>query len=269
MDRSELIFLGTRGSVAASGAEFCRFGGATSCVLLRMGGRCIVLDAGTGFMDLHKVLKEEERAFSLLLSHPHVDHICGLPVSPIMFERARDIEIYAVPRGGLGPREQIERLMSPPLWPVGPEVFGPHVRFLPLEESRHIGPVKLDVMEGSHPGGCSVFRLSFEGQSLVYATDYEIDDLEHDPLVSFARGCSLLLCDGQYSQEGVLVRKGFGHSSWEQAGDLAIACGAKQLGVFHHDPSATDDTLLQAQADLQKRLPNSFFAKRGERILLP
>ena len=40
--------LGVRGTLPVHGAEFARFGGGTSSVLVRAGGATIVLDAGTG-----------------------------------------------------------------------------------------------------------------------------------------------------------------------------------------------------------------------------
>lgn len=44
----QIRLLGVRGTLPVHGPEFARFGGATSCVLVRAGGETIILDAGTG-----------------------------------------------------------------------------------------------------------------------------------------------------------------------------------------------------------------------------
>ena len=43
---ASVMILGTRGSVPVSGGDFLRYGGATTCVLVRLAGQVIVLDAG-------------------------------------------------------------------------------------------------------------------------------------------------------------------------------------------------------------------------------
>ena len=50
-----LLLLGVRGSTAAPGADFVRYGGHTSCVAVYPDGSdvpTLVLDAGTGLRDL-------------------------------------------------------------------------------------------------------------------------------------------------------------------------------------------------------------------------
>lgn len=44
----QVKLLGVRGTLPVHGPEFARFGGATSCVLVRAGGETILFDAGTG-----------------------------------------------------------------------------------------------------------------------------------------------------------------------------------------------------------------------------
>ena len=46
-----VTILGARGSMGLGGPDTLRYGGATTCVLVRMSGRAVVLDAGTGFMN--------------------------------------------------------------------------------------------------------------------------------------------------------------------------------------------------------------------------
>ncbi len=268
MDKFEVKFLGTRGSVPVHGPQYYKYGGSTSCVLLRIGGECIVLDAGSGFVLIHEHLAKEECELSLLISHPHIDHIMGLGMAHIMFDERMKVSVYGKGRCGLGVEEQIGLLMREPLWPVQPKDFKASASYYEPSASFNIGDVAIKTMEGSHPGGCTIYRLEYKSKSLVYATDYEISDDNFEALSAFAKDCDLLICDGQYAPEEMLGRRGYGHSTWDQAGEMALKCGAKMLRVFHHDCSRADEKLTEAEAKLRKGVPNSGFAARGEVIVL-
>lgn len=251
-----------------SGAEFLCYGGATTCVLVRLAGQCVVLDAGTGLLKLPAFLDSDERCVSLLLSHPHADHLLGLPMCSLLFQPDFRMELYASPRNGLGAEQQLRTLMAPPLWPVGPECFAAQLAFHDLPSRLALGEVTVEHMEGVHPGGVSLFRLTGGGRRVVFATDCTITDALLPKLTEFARNCDLLLCDGQYSEDEWPARALFGHSTWSAAARLGAACGAKQVRVIHHDPTRTDAQLDDAAEELHRIHPNCTFAKEGEEVLL-
>lgn len=261
MERTSIHYLGTRGSASVAAPQFARYGGATACLLLRMGGQHILLDGGSGLCDLPADWVPTGGKLPLLLSHPHVDHLCGIPCCPVLLTGQTTLQLYATPRDGLDARAQLTQLMSPPLWPVGPEVFSPPPSFHSITGDFSIGPVRVRVFDVEHPGGCTVFRLEHEGTSLVYATDVELSI--PSALKDFAADCTLLLCDGQYTDEELPTMSGFGHSSWQQAVTLAKACNAERLGILHHAPWRTDTQLDAAEQALQCLLPNAFFARKG------
>ncbi len=268
MDTMTLTFLGTRGTIAVEDPLLSHYGGATLCVLLFAGDACIVLDGGTGLYQLPRYLNSNIKDVHLLLSHPHVDHLCGIPSCPSFLSGNTRLHMYAAPCEGLGVRQQLGRLMSPPLWPVGPEVFHPEARFVDIEDDFSIGPVSVRLLSGAHPGGCTVFRLDYQDKSLVYATDFELALPGAERLEDFARDCTLLLCDGQYSEEELPRMRQFGHSSWMETLGLAKRCGAGRLGIIHHAPWRTDQELDDAQAIVESILPGSFFAHKGACITL-
>ena len=73
-------FWGIRGSYPTPGAETIKYGGNTSCVEIRTGGRTIILDAGTGIIPLGRELaKRKSSEMILLFSHLHHDHTQGFP----------------------------------------------------------------------------------------------------------------------------------------------------------------------------------------------
>ena len=265
---SSVTILGARGSIPVSGPDFLQYGGATTCVLVRLAGQPVVLDAGTGLLSLPPLLGEDERHLPVLLSHPHADHLLGLPMCPLTLLPDYQRDLYVAPRGGLNAAQQIRALMSPPLWPVGLERFASPPACYDLPSHLVLGPVTVDCMEGVHPGGVSLLRLTGGGKTVVFVTDCTITDHLLPKLTSFAHNCDLLLCDGQYSDAEWPSRSSFGHSTWTAAAKLGSACGAKTVRIIHHDPSHTDRFLDAAAEELIAIYPNCTFARAGETILL-
>lgn len=265
---SMVKILGARGSMACSGAAFARYGGHTTCVLVRLGGQTIVLDAGTGIMSLPEVLTPEEKHFTLLLTHPHADHLLGFPLCHTLFDSSVSADICAVKRDGLDTKAQLARYMSPPLWPITPEAMGANLTFRTLGETLTLGSVTVDAIEGVHPGGVTLLRIRGDGKSVVFVSDCTLTDELFPVLTDFARDCDLLLCDGQYSDEEWAMYSDYGHSRWTDAAKLGMACGAKALRVIHHDPCHTDEILDRAQDEIRTICPAGTFAYDGEEIPL-
>jgi phosphoribosyl 1,2-cyclic phosphodiesterase len=265
---SSVFLLGTRGSVPVCRQDSLKYGGATLCIFMRLAGQPVVLDAGTGLLDLPPILKQDETDLPLLLSHPHADHLLGLPMCPILFDPQYKLRIYGADRNGLSVEKQIQSLMSPPLWPVSPQQLGATVTFHPTEPSFDLGAIHVDTLEGIHPGGVTLFRLTGDGKTVVYMTDCTLTESFFPKAVEFARDCDLLLCDGQYSKTEWTERSHFGHSTWTAAAQLAAAAHAKQARIIHHDPFRTDAELDAAAKGLTNIHPGCAFARAGEEITL-
>ncbi len=257
--------LGTRGSVPVSAPAFARYGGSTSCYFVRLAGQPIVLDAGTGILSLPAALGPGEQRLPLLLTHPHADHLLGLPMCKLLFDPACRIDFYAARRGDYDAAAQFCRLMSPPLWPVGPNDLSADIRFYELPEEMALGPVRVRSMEGVHPGGVSLLRLDGGGKSVTLVTDCTLTAALRPAAAEFARDCDLLLCDGQYRPEEWAVRSAFGHNTWEMAAEFGRLCGVGQTRVVHHDPCRTDEELDAAAGGLGQ---GCAFAYEGEEIFL-
>src|ERR1041384_4978724 len=72
-------FLGVRGSIPVPGPHTTA-GGNTACVEVAAGDTRIILDAGSGLRALgDERMARGERHSTILLSHLHWDHVCGLP----------------------------------------------------------------------------------------------------------------------------------------------------------------------------------------------
>ena len=265
--KDRLVILGARGSVPVSGKDCCRYGGHTTCFLAELAGQPIVLDAGTGLLRLpDDILARKE--LPLLLTHPHTDHLIGLPMSAYLKQPDARLTVYGADRGGKGVRAQLNCLMQPPLWPVRIDGFPARVSFRRLPAEGKIGPVTVRSIEGVHPGGVSLIRLESGKKSVVVITDCTLTDAFRPRALAFAKDADLLLIDGQYSEEEWAGKTFYGHNTWNAAAEFGRDCHAKQVRIVHHDPTHTDKVLDAASASLAAVRPNCRFAREGEVIRL-
>lgn len=259
----KITILGARGSVPINGRETLEFGGATSCVLIETDDQAIFIDAGTGIIKSPDV---GSRHISILITHPHLDHLIGMPFFPYNNEEGRKIDVYGKTRGGEDVKEQFNRLISPPLWPCTLSDFASDISFKELTDTQMIGDITVDTLESEHPGGSLVFRITHNGKSVVYATDYEYREDRCQKLIEFAMDADLFLMDAQYTYEEALTRKGYGHTTVDNAAIVVKNAHARSARFVHHDPRHTDEMLRDMEQTVKS--DNVAFAREGEVITL-
>ena len=264
---NRITFLGVRGSIPVSGEAYRHYGCATTCFLIELEGETVLVDAGNGILNLPAETLDLPE-ITMLLTHPHLDHLIGLPMCPYLFRRGATLHMYAAARGGLDAEAQVDALVAPPLWPVGAESLPGVLICSTMPETLRLGRMLVESMEGEHPGGVSVFRISGGGKRIVIATDCTITEKNRQALKEFAEGCDLFLCDGQYSEDEWPSHASYGHSTWIAAAELARDAGAKLGRIVHHDPTHTDAFLDAFAAKLELICPGCAFAREGEVIRL-
>jgi ribonuclease BN (tRNA processing enzyme) len=84
--------------------------------------------------------------------------------------------------------------------------------------------------------------------------------------VELARGADLLVHDAQYTAEELKKRRGWGHSSFDQAMQVAEMAGVKRLALTHHDPEHDDEFLDRIEKLCRERFPNTVLAREGMEI---
>lgn len=259
----KISILGARGSVPTNGKDMLEFGGSTSCVLVETEDQAIFLDAGTGILHSPDVGK---KPISILITHPHFDHIMGLPFFPYNGEKGRKINIYGKKRDGLSVKEQIQRLISPPLWPCTLEEYKADYEIHDTDFPFTIGNITVDAMESDHPGGSLIYRLSDGKKKIIYATDFEYGEEKGRELIGFAKDADLMLIDSQYTDDEISTRKGFGHSTVRSGQVIINEANIKITRFVHHDPRHKDEMLKEMENGVKS--DTVAFAREGEVIVL-
>lgn len=277
-NQSRLTFYGVRGSIPVSGSEFQEFGGNTTCVLIEGPHRTVILDAGTGIRALGKDIVAKhpnlgiDRACFLAFSHFHWDHIQGLPFFIPAYDSRRTFTISAIgkERYGKNLKSIFETQMQQDYFPVPLDGMGATIEFLQTpDDLLNFGNASIKVVKHNHPGDAYSYRFQdANGKVVVYCTDIEHDEQVDPQIVELARGADILIHDGQYTPEELLLYKGWGHSSWEQAIEVAEQAEVKRLIITHHDPDHNDVFLRDIEAQCQKRFPNTILAREKMEILI-
>jgi len=259
------LLLGVRGSTPASGADFVRYGGATSCVAVfddREGGGtgagpALVLDAGTGLRTLTAVLGGRPYTGPIFLSHLHWDHVQGLPFFAAGDRADAAVDLYLPAQDAASGRDLLARSMSPPSFPIEPEGLLGQWSFTALEPGRRrVGALEVTAAEVPHKGGRTFgYRIDGEGGSLAYLPDHAPAPTCSVEVQRLVEGVDLLLHDAQFLEPERRLADAYGHATVQDAVDLAVRCGVGTLVLFHHSPTRTDDALDDIAARTTAPLP--------------
>lgn len=251
-------------------------GGNTSCVEVRAAGQLIILDAGSGLYHLGETLSGPVAA-TFLFSHFHWDHIQGFPFFAPLYAPDSRITIAGPSDGTCDSRSALEHLMSPPHFPVRLDDLPARCTFRSIGPGRdlRLGPVTISAALMNHPQKCLGYRIALGDRAVVYATDTESPDSGLDPaVVDLAHGAQLLIYDAQYTEAEYhgrtgRPRKGWGHSTIDDACRMARAANVERLALFHHDPSHDDRRIEQLTAAGRELFANVFAAREGLHIEIP
>jgi len=290
-------FWGVRGSYPTPGTGTVKYGGNTASVEVRAGERTIILDAGTGIIPLGRELARTKRAGEILLlfSHLHHDHTQGFPFFVPAYMPGTKLHIFGPDGTHESMRNVLERNQSSETFPVGLRDMSSTKNIQAVRESQVIvwdetgvrvaeSTVGLDneaavviriYKSHAHPGGVYVYRITWRGKSVVYATDTEGYVGTDRKLVHFAKDADVLIHDAQYLEEhyrGQLVgfpsTQGYGHSTVTMACEVAAASETGQLILFHHDPAYSDELVAGMEATAKSLFADSVAAYEGLEIAL-
>jgi len=266
-------FWGVRGSIACPGPSTIRYGGNTPCIEVRCGDHVIVFDAGTGLRPLGlELIKDKSiRQVDIFITHCHLDHVVGLPFFAPLFRKGYRVRVWA---GNLLPANSIERvmrmLMSSPLFPIQIEIFKAAIEFHDFRSGEVLRPhedIVLHTAPLDHPDGSNGYRLEYGGRTFALVSDTEGFPGKCDKdLLSLTDHADLAVYDATYTEDEIVSRIGWGHSTWLRGIRLAEKANVKHLCLFHHDPSHDDDFMDTLAAEANDARPGTVTAREGQII---
>lgn len=283
MSEFNVKFRGVRGSFPVAKKEFYNYGGNTSCVEVNVGGHLIILDAGTGIVNIGDDLMEksisssvtpEEREpvnATVLLSHIHHDHILGLTFFKPLHLKSTKVMIFGSNQINSTLADTLSDVLFGKTFPVDLEEVSCKLEIQGISDEQAIlikkgkKPELLkieDVVQDEddilitfyksyvHPQeGVMIYKITYKNKSLVYATDKECYFGGDRKFIKFAKNCDLLIHDTQYTTEDYLnpgsPKQGYGHSTFDMAIEVMKQAKVKKLAFFHFDPSYDDAKLAR------------------------
>ena len=229
----------------------------TLCVLLREGDDALLLDAGTGLRRLvsEPGLLTGVRSLAIVLTHFHLDHVCGLayvpalPVTPTIW--APGSWLYGRPSA-----ELLAPLRTAPISPSDASELGEVLELAPGPQA--VGRFAVTARaQPLHWAPTAGIRVGDE-VALVTDTAYDADSAE------LARGVTHLLHEAWSSSANPVAQTG--DATAAEAGLVARAAGARHLTLVHVSPLLTaEDDLLE---DARRHFPGARLGRDGQPLAL-
>jgi phosphoribosyl 1,2-cyclic phosphodiesterase len=249
---------GSRGSIPVSGEQYLRYGGDTTCLEVRSGrGDLIVVDAGSGIRGLgYKLITERVRAFDMLFTHAHLDHVSGFPFFLPIYRKETRIIIHGNPFVNHSYNRILGGIMTSPYHPFEFNEIPSKLSFDKVgTRPFKIGSIAITPILLSHPNGGIGYKFEEKGKSFVFLTDNELEyihpsGMSIEAYIDFSRNADLLIHDAEYLPKD--YNRTWGHSMYTSAVDLGIRARAKRLGLFHHNQKRTDDQIDATVTAAQK-----------------
>ncbi|MBH0015118.1 MBL fold metallo-hydrolase [Pseudoalteromonas sp. NGC95] len=246
-------FFGVRGSMPSAGSNTHIFGGNTSCVYIEQNnGRDLILDSGTGIVELGARLLETQSPINILLTHNHWDHIQGFPFFKPIYQPNRNITIVAGNVDDKKSQDAILKQMSGSYFPVCYQDLPANITLntdLSSQKQFTLNGFLVSTAPLNHPGGGTAYCIKADDKKVAYVTDNELNPPEKantsiSEWVNFIEGADLLIHDAQFIDADLPLKHGWGHSTIDQVAELAIKASIKNVVIISHDPSRTDEQLL-------------------------
>lgn len=255
-------FFGVRGSMPSAGSNTHIFGGNTSCVYIEQNnGKDLILDSGTGIVELGTRLLETQSPINILLTHNHWDHIQGFPFFKPIYQPNRNITIVAGNVDDKKSQDAILKQMSGSYFPVCYQDLPASITLntdLSSQKQFTLNGFLVSTAPLNHPGGGTAYCIKADEKKIAYVTDNELNPPEKVNTSicewsNFIEGADLLIHDAQFIDADLPLKHGWGHSTIDQVAELAIKASIKNVIIISHDPSRTDEQLLAIEKYLHSQ----------------
>jgi phosphoribosyl 1,2-cyclic phosphodiesterase len=259
-----------------------RYGGNTTCLHFRTcSGQELILDGGSGIRLLGQKMMQREFAQGegeayILVGHTHWDHIMGFPFFVPFYQQGNRFVVASAGQSGIHIRDILSWQQVGLHFPVPFERLQAQREYLNFKpgEALPLGEFRVETVQLNHPGITVGYRVEADGGAVAVYTDnarvrrvrlgdgmggpepdagFAIEFLER--LAQCARRADVLVYDTHYLEHEMVGRYHFGHSTVEDALEIAHLAGVGQLVLFHHAPEHSDtvvDEKLALARDLSR-----------------
>ena len=276
MKKTRVRFWGCRGSFPTFDENKIKYGGDTSCVEIRTpDNKLIILDMGTGLRRLGERIVNDSsypKEIHIFLSHYHLDHIHGFLMFAPLFNPKYTINIYSRNSNGKNSKQIFDIFLQPEIWPINVDFLPSKINFIEMNEDKILINNSIEIRNNPHPHPpleAFSIRIKIFDKIITYITDCEHSpEALNENVVNFADQSDLLIHDAQYSISDLPKHKGWGHSSWKNAVDVAIKSDSKKLVLFHHSPDYDDSEIDGMEIKAKLNFSNVIAAKQNLEIEL-
>ena len=231
----QIIFLGTANAIPAIGRE-------NTHLLIRHGEEAILVDcAANPIVHLQRAGVNFDQINHLILTHFHPDHVSGAPLFLMdlwLLGRKKPLFIYGLEHT----LSRLQAMMELYDWRSWPGFFPIEYCIIPAVEGTALLKLRgLEIVASPvrHLLPTIGIRVSFEDiqKTAAYSSDTEPCEV----VERLAKGADILIHESAGST--------IGHSSAQQAGEVASKAGVKSLYLIHYPAHVTKQALIQeAQA---------------------
>jgi len=234
----------------------------TACAVLRRGDHAIMIDAGSGVARLveRPELLEGIARLDVLLTHFHLDHVCGVAYLPAL-GHVPNATIWGPGKRlyGTSTAALLDSVSRQPFHPVPLEQQDIHVEDLPVSGELELEGLRIG-MRDQHRHSAPTIGFRFE-DALAWITD-----TAHDPgSIELATGCRLLAHEAWFTR--ARPRNPETHSAAAEAAEIAAAAGVDRLVLIHLPPFARSIAPLLREA--RQIVPDTTAGRDGADVLGP
>jgi ribonuclease Z len=213
----KLIFLGVGGWISDPRL------GHTSILIVSSKGKVLLLDAGES---VARALYEHgfrvKDLEAVVLTHMHGDHVLGFPTLVMIAKNYEKTTLKAYIH-----RDHVENVKTL-LRTVGVDYENiVSINSVKPGDSLYAGEFKLEFRESCHVQSTLAVRVEVEGFCIVYSSD----TAPCNSVVELAKNCNILIHEASGYDPWAHV---YGHSTVEDAIQVAIEAGVKKLILVHY-----------------------------------
>ena len=262
-------FWGVRGLIPTPGSNTSRYGGNTACVEMRVAGKELIFDGGTGLRVLGKTWQQLQQPIEahIFFTNSQSNRIQAFPFFAPAFIAKNTFHIYGTAASNSASIKQcLYDQMLQPHFPYPLQVMQSQLNFHNLNSGSKIALEDVTIntaLINQHQRSLG-YRISWQDLSVAYITDLpkSPDKVEQERILQLITGVDLFIANGTYNPP-TAHNHDLADLQWQTAVDLAHQAAVKSLVISHYHPDDDDDFLDGVQSEVKSVFPKALLASEG------